>query len=92
MLERPVLRYHEYYPNYDGVLQQLLSAKRARGYIQLADPLNNQATHEKATKTNGHGKARKASTQPQGINLEAIVLEENAVSDKNPSHYFTKNQ
>lgn len=92
MLERPVLRYHEYFPNYDGVLEQLLSAKRARGYIQLAESLNNQPTYEKTTKANGHGKAKKASTQPQGINLEAIVLEENAISDKNPSHYFTKNQ
>ncbi|EJF34771.1 hypothetical protein JC2156_16120 [Weissella koreensis KCTC 3621] len=104
MLERPVLRYQEYFPNYDQAVEQLIKHKRDLGYINLA-PVNlkpeesvdvdsvNEIKAKTKTKTKTpdvviDSNEMLVKSRGLGLSLDDIISEENSVAQQVNLNYF----
>lgn len=96
MLERPVLRYQEYFHNYDQAVEQLIQHKRDLGYINLASAnLESDESVDAMVET----KTRKSDViidsnellvknRGLGLSLDDIISEENSVAQQVNLNYF----
>jgi len=98
MLERPVLRYQEYFPNYDQAVEQLIKHKRDLGYINLApvnlkpeETVDVDSVNETKTKTPDvviDSNEMLVKSRGLGLSLDDIISEENSVAQQVNLNYF----
>ncbi|QIL50777.1 hypothetical protein G7084_05295 [Weissella coleopterorum] len=96
MLERPVLRYQEYLPNYEKAVQQLIQQKRAQGYINLAPANSITATPANLSKQEPERPAQVVidtnellvKNRGLGLSLNDIISEEQSVAQQVNLNYF----
>ncbi|AEJ24169.1 hypothetical protein PAF15_05990 [Weissella koreensis] len=100
MLERPVLRYQEYFPNYDQAVEQLIKHKRDLGYINLApvnlkpeesvdvDSVNEIKAKTKTPDVVIDSNEMLVKSRGLGLSLDDIISEENSVAQQVNLNYF----
>ncbi|AVH75780.1 hypothetical protein [Weissella koreensis] len=98
MLERPVLRYQEYFPNYDQAVEQLIQHKRNLGYINLApvnlkpeETVDVDSVNETKTKTPDvviDSNEMLVKSRGLGLSLDDIISEESSVAQQVNLNYF----